>query len=74
MALRRGWGKESRGLRFPDMTDKDIIEALCDVESGLRDSEMNFVDDVARQMEQHTIHGLTPDQRRWAEDIWERVK
>jgi len=71
MPLRRGWGEGNR--RFPNMADEDLIGALCDVEWGLRDREVEFIDDVARQMESGTIRGLTPDQRQWAEDIWERV-
>lgn len=72
MALRRGWG-ETTGRRYPETGDKELIDALCNVEEGLRDREVEFIDDVAKQMARGLIRALTPDQRRWAEDIWSRV-
>lgn len=68
--LRRGFGKEAQ--RF-GMNDRELIDALCDVEDGLRSGELRFIDDVGKQMSKGIISGLSPDQRKWAEDIWERV-
>lgn len=75
MALRRGFGEAGRPQRkFPDMDDRELIGALNDVEDGLRERELEFVDDMGRAMGKDLTLNLTVNQRRWAEDIWERVR
>lgn len=32
------------------MSDRELVDALCDIESGLTDWEVNFVEDVATQI------------------------
>lgn len=61
------------------MTDEELIDALCDVERGLLDHELVFVDEQGRRLQQMRSGGrerhfrLSEKQRRWALDIWERV-
>lgn len=50
----------------------DLIEALCNVESGLTDREVEFVENIA-DLHQRRGHYLTPKQLKWAEQIAERL-
>jgi len=74
MALRRGWGKESRGLKYPETSDVELIQALCEFDSGLRPREVDFIDEQGRKIDAGVFRGLSEKQRRWAEDILERVQ
>ena len=48
------------------MTDKELIESLCGIETGLTDWEVGFVESVSKQK-----FPLTPKQRSKAEKILE---
>lgn len=60
---------------MPKLSDDDqarfegLIAALCDVEDGLSEWEVTFVDDMSRQIE--TQH-LTDRQRTKIEDLHEK--
>ena len=53
-------------------TDKELAEALCEVEEGLTAWEVEFVDSVARQVASGRL--FTPRQRSKAEQIMEKVE
>lgn len=48
--------------------DIQLVDTLCNIESGLTDWEVNFVEDVARKVHDRG-EILRPDQRRKAEQI-----
>ena len=52
-----------------EMDDKELIEALCDIEEGLSPWEVEFVDSLHKWLKIHPK--LTARQRRKAEEIWE---
>lgn len=53
------------------MTDEDLVRELCDIESGLSDWEVEFVENVARRvLDEHL--SLSPRQRETAEKIKEK--
>ena len=49
------------------MTDQQIMKDLCQIESGLSEWEVNFVDDVTKQVE--AGEKLSGPQRKKAEQI-----
>ena len=51
--------------------DKRTVKALCEVESGLTDDEVNFVEYVARQVDDRN-EPLTDSQSKTAQDILNR--
>lgn len=60
------------GSGAADMSDAELVEALSDIEEGLWDRELEFVDDMGRQLalEGGAKFSMSPRQRAWAEDIW----
>lgn len=42
--------------------DRDLVDALCDINSGLNDWEVEFVEGIARQVHDEK-KGLSPKQR-----------
>jgi|GEM_PF-5156505 len=68
------------GEMFEDMDDAELMDALADVDSGLKSRELDFVEDNCRRLAGLRKHGregdfrLSEKQRSWAEDIWERVR
>ncbi len=54
------------------MSDEDLVGALCDIEEGLTEWEVNFVDSIEKWLRTHA--DLTDPQRAKAEQIWERFK
>lgn len=53
--------------------DEAIVRELCDIESGLSSWELDFVESVARQVEDRG-RSLTPSQRQKAEQILDRIR
>jgi hypothetical protein len=51
------------------MTDQQIMKELCQIENGLSEWEVGFVDDVTKQVE--AGGSLSKDQRKKAEQILE---
>lgn len=51
--------------------DRQLCEALCDIEEGLSDWEVEFVEGIARQVHDEK-KGLTPKQLKIALDIHDR--
>jgi len=51
------------------MSDEDLVEALCEIESGLSSWEEDFVESVASWVKDQG-RSLTPPQRKKAEQIW----
>lgn len=49
-------------------TDKELIQALCEINEGLNDWELGFVDDIA-QRALVKKEALTPRMRKKAEQI-----
>jgi hypothetical protein len=67
-------------MPFENMDDAELMDALSDVEEGLREKELDFVEDNCRRLaglrddgREHAFR-LSVKQRAWAEDIWERVR
>lgn len=58
---------------WPAMTQEDMrtIEQLAALEDGLWSGEVDFVDDMARQMED--LGRITEKQRAWLHRIGDRV-
>lgn len=52
--------------------DADLVEELLDIESGLTEWEVEFVESLARWMDNHS--SLTYKQRSKAEDIAQRIR
>lgn len=52
-----------------DLTDAELMADLCEIEEGLSEWEVEFVDDVSKRLERSG--SLTDGQRRKAEEIWE---
>ena len=48
--------------------DRDLIDALCEIDHGLTEWEMDFIDDVARQVHDQK-RALTPAQLKKALEI-----
>jgi len=51
------------------MPDEDLVGALCDIEDGLNEWEVEFVDSIAKQFKAKGY--LTPGQRKKAEQIFD---
>lgn len=51
-----------------DLSDKEVVEVLCDIEEGLNEWETKFVDSVATQVLDKG-RPLTPRQRETADRI-----
>jgi hypothetical protein len=54
------------------VTDEDLVGALCDIEEGLSEWEVEFADSIYKWWEKHGF--LTTGQRKKAEEIWEKFK
>lgn len=52
-----------------EMSDEDLVKGLCEIESGLTDWEVKFVDSVASRILDRRIE-LTDKQRNIAERIY----
>jgi len=52
------------------VTDQDLVQRLCDIESGLSEWEMNFVDSLVNWLKTNT--SLTKNQRKKAEEVFDR--
>lgn len=50
------------------LTDRDLVDSLVDIESGLNDWEIDFVEDVAMRVIQYG-ESMSPNQRSKAEQI-----
>jgi len=53
-----------------DMPDQELVDALCDIEEGLSEWEVEFVDSLSKWMDD--VGELTGPQRRKAEQIWSK--
>lgn len=49
-------------------TDHDLVEELCEIDEGLNDWELGFIDDIAQRVLQFG-EGLSPKMREKAEQI-----
>ena len=38
-------------MRYDDWSDSDLVEEVCEIESGLSDWEVKFIEDVTKQVE-----------------------
>lgn len=56
---------------MPSKEDRDLVAALCEIDHGLTDWEVNFVEDIARQVLDRK-QGLTPKQLQIALRIQEK--
>lgn len=56
-----------------ELTDSELIEALCQVESGLWPREIDFIESVAGAADRGVLV-LTAKQRQWAEDVLKRIR
>lgn len=56
---------------MPSKEDRDLVQALCDIDHGLTDWEVDFVEDIARQVLDRK-QGLTPKQLEVALRIQEK--
>lgn len=50
------------------MTDQELVDALCEIESGLTEWEVEFVESLANQLDQG--RALSDRQRAKAEQVW----
>lgn len=55
------------GARASD-EERKLVERLCKIESGLRESEVSFLDDMGKQVLDRG-EAMSPKQRAWAERI-----
>ena len=51
------------------MDDREIVDALCDIEDGMSEWEVDFVDSLDKQLRSGST--LSPKQRAKADQIWE---
>lgn len=56
----------------PGEEDEDLVAELCEIESGLSDWEVEFVDSIARHLE--NFGTLTTRQRTKAEQIARKMR
>lgn len=52
------------------MDDQELVDALCEIEDGLSEWEVDFVESIAKSIK--TYGSLTPKQRGKAEDIYDQ--
>ena len=50
-----------------ELTDKELMEILCEIESGLTDWEVEFIEDVTKRVETGEV--LSKGRREKAEQI-----
>ena len=50
--------------------DRELVDALCEIDHGLSEWEVEFVEGIARQVHDEK-KGLSPKQRRISEEIFE---
>ncbi len=49
-------------------TDREIVDELCEIDAGLNDWELDFVQDIARRV-MTNVYTLSDAQRHKAEEI-----
>jgi hypothetical protein len=53
------------------LTDKELVDTLCEIDRGLSDWEVDFVESIAKQVEQH--RSLSEKQRAIANRIMSKL-
>lgn len=54
-----------------ELTDMELVDELCEIEEGLSDWEVEFVDSIAKALRRYG--SLTPPQRVKAEQVYAEV-
>lgn len=50
--------------------EKQMVKELCKVEEGLKDNEVNFIEDLSKR---NAAYKLSEKQLSWLESIWRRI-